>query len=102
LHIGAPFRPGIEADIGKDRRAQISAPEVRPSQVGGRQINVAHPGTPELRMPQVSMVETRPPQICLAEVSTREERLVRLYITEHGVTEVSPRKSGLDECCADQ
>jgi hypothetical protein len=37
--IGAPFRRRIEADIGRDRLAQVSACEVSPAQIGGRRIN---------------------------------------------------------------
>jgi hypothetical protein len=49
--IGAPFGRVVEAGVGEDRIAKISAREVSPSQIRGSEINAGHVCAAEGRMP---------------------------------------------------
>jgi hypothetical protein len=51
--IWGPFRRVVEADVGEDCLAQVSASEARSAQIGGRQISAGHVGVAEARPSQI-------------------------------------------------
>jgi hypothetical protein len=59
--IGAPFRRVVEADVGEDCLAQVSASEARSAQIAGRQISAGHVGVAEVCPSQIGRRQsTRP------------------------------------------
>ena len=52
--IGAHFVVASKQTSVRTALRKISAREIRPAQIGGRQINAGHVGTSEVRIPQIS------------------------------------------------